>query len=344
MQSQKSGDESVNIQAKNLTLNTGLSYQDVKDIALDVFRLNFQQLVGVAEETATKRVEKMTDEFLEKLNQTYPEGLQNAKDPDFQYALFSAQKGYARTGDEDLSKILIDILVDRSKEKSRSLLSIVLNESLEVAPKLTDDQISILSLVFSLRYTRYLNMKDLASLKEYISSRLMPFASDISVKNSTYQHLEFLKCCSQQITSATFASLIKQTYPGLFSKGFDIQIANDEVNGVKIPRKLLRKSNRDSTKMEINAITAEDFKNMARERNFPLDLCEKILKVNNSYLMGDEEVEDAITTLIPDSRKLIESWNKTPINSLTLTSVGISIGHSSLKRITGDSSPLSIWI
>jgi hypothetical protein len=59
-----------------------------------------------------------------------------------QYAVFTAQREFARSGDDQLGDILVDILVDRTKEPDRSLLQIVLNESLNVAPKLTADQLA----------------------------------------------------------------------------------------------------------------------------------------------------------------------------------------------------------
>lgn len=53
--------------------------------------------------------------------------------------LFSAQKEHARIGDEDLGDLLVQLLVDRTKVRDRNLVQIALNESLEVAPKLTPD-------------------------------------------------------------------------------------------------------------------------------------------------------------------------------------------------------------
>ncbi len=83
-----------------------------------------------------------------RLHKEYAKGLENAENPDFQRALFTVQKEYALTGDDELGDLLVDLLIDRTKQDNRSLLQIVLNESLSVVPKLTNDQLAALS-VFS---------------------------------------------------------------------------------------------------------------------------------------------------------------------------------------------------
>jgi hypothetical protein len=154
-QAQNVSSGSTAIQAGgNVTIvETGLTYADVRNIALDIFRTNFYKLAGVAKETAKVRAEEITEAFLSKLQNEHPAGLQKSNDPDFQYALFTVQKEYARNGDKDLGDLLVDLLVDRSKHEQRDILQIVLNESLKTAPKLTENQLAVLSLIFLFKYS-----------------------------------------------------------------------------------------------------------------------------------------------------------------------------------------------
>jgi hypothetical protein len=39
-----------------------------------------------------------------------------------------------------------------------------------------------------------------------------------------------------------------------------------------------------------------------------------------------------------------EIWFASPMKNLTLTSVGIAIGHANIKRFAGEFANLSIWI
>ena len=66
-QIQKSGDSSLNIQAEQITITKGLSYEEAKSIALDVFKSNFYQLSGIAKDIAQKRAEEITNTFLDEL-------------------------------------------------------------------------------------------------------------------------------------------------------------------------------------------------------------------------------------------------------------------------------------
>lgn len=136
-QEQSGGDESVNIQAgQNATVHIGVTASEVRDIALDVFRANFLELRGLAEEVARERAERITQDFIDALQKRNPAGLASIQDPDMQLSIYSAQKGYACSGDEDLEAALIDLLVDRAGQSSRDLKTLVLNQAIECLPRL----------------------------------------------------------------------------------------------------------------------------------------------------------------------------------------------------------------
>ena len=106
-QNQEVGDGATAVQAGgNLTItHIGLSYPEVRQVALDVFRSNFYHLAGAAVETARARAEEITEEFLRKLEREHPDGFKKSQDPDFQHALFTVQREYARNGDKDLGDL-----------------------------------------------------------------------------------------------------------------------------------------------------------------------------------------------------------------------------------------------
>lgn len=176
-QSQISSDSSTAIQAGgNVTVNNvGLSYSEVRDVALNVFRANFYELAGAAKETARARAEEITENFLNKLVDENPTGLGKSEDPDFQHALFTVQKEYARCGDKELADLLVDLLVDRSKQDQRNILQIVLNESLNTAPKLTEKHLASLAVIFLFKYTQHTGVVNHQMLGEYFDRHVLPF-------------------------------------------------------------------------------------------------------------------------------------------------------------------------
>ena len=223
-QSQKSGNNSTNVQAGNIIVHQGLTYSEVKKIALDVFKANFYELVAKAQETAKQRAEEITEDFLQKLQKENPNGFLKSEDPDFQYALFTVQKEYARNGDKELGDLLVDLLVDRSKQEQRNILQIVLNESLHVAPKLTSDQLSSLAVIFLLRYTANKQINDHVNLGKYLDRYLEPFVKNISKSESCYQHLEYSGCGSVDVTRLLLEESLQRNYQSLFNKMNNVEI------------------------------------------------------------------------------------------------------------------------
>jgi hypothetical protein len=221
-QEQLVGTGSAAIQAgRDIQITTGLSYNDVREVALDIFRANFYELAGEAAETAKNRAEQITEKFLSQLQEENPDGFQKAVDPDFQYSLFTVQKEYARNGDKELGHLLVDLLVDRSKQEQRDILSIVLNESLATAPKLTESQLAVLAVIFMLKYTQNHGIGNHEMFGAYLDANVSPFAAKLPTTTASYQHLEFCGCGSVGVLAKTLEDILGTTYQGLFVKGFD---------------------------------------------------------------------------------------------------------------------------
>lgn len=343
-QVQKSGDDSVNIQAKSVNIQTGLTYSDVKEIALDVFKNNFEHLSVVAADTAKKRAEEITGTFLNELEKRNRTALNQAQDPDFQYSLFTVQKEYAKSGDKNLGDLLVDILVERTKVDQRGLLQIVLNESLAVAPKLTTSQLCALSIIFSLKYTRYLRMNSLDMLKNYLEHRFAPFAKDLPKSRASYQHLEFAGCGSISIGRSSINSILKQTYPGIFTIGFSKEQFGSEIEQISGSENLLIPCLRDNSLFQFNATDFEGLKNKIREKGISETEYPKLEAFWKKYLISDEELKKDLINKNESMAIIYDVWENSPMKSMTLTSVGIAIAHAYTRSKTGDSDDLSIWI
>ena len=343
-QIQESGDDSVNIQAKSIVVQMGITYSDMKEIALDVYKENADKLSKVAEDIALKRVEEITEKILQTLKSRNPEGLNSAQDPDFQYSLLTVQREYAKSGDKDLGDLLVDILVERTKVEQRGLLQIVLNESLGTAPKLTGSQLNVLSIIFSMKYTRTLGMLSLERLTGYLSHRLAPFIDDLPNSEASYQHLEFTRCGSISLGSNTITSIFKIKYPGVFTKGFTWEEFHNKVSQVKGSEKLLLPCLRDISRFQFNAAYHDQLKSAALKLGISDADCTKIDGFWDQHLMSDEEIKADLIARNEKMARLFTLWDNTPMKHMTLTSVGIAIGHAFTRSKTGDSDNLAIWI
>lgn len=344
-QTQKGGDNSTNIQVEELTVVQGLTYTEVKQVAIDIFKANFYKLAGEARNIASERAEQVTEEFLNKLQEENPEGFAKAQDPDFQYALYTVQKEYARTGDEDLGNLLVDLLVDRSKQEQRDILQIVLNESLGVAPKLTKDQLAVLSVTFLCKYTQIYgigNHEDLGSM--FFDKMLQPFSTNISKKNACYQHLEFSGCGSTSIGSSTLEAILGTTYQGMFLKGFEAEEIQKREISIGNDQRFFMPCLNDNEKLQVRANSKEILEGNIEQESIPDDDRSKIIALFDLGKMNKQEIKTKCIEISPHMENIFDVWTDSKMKNFTLTSVGIAIGHANIKRLVGEFSDLSIWI
>jgi len=335
-QKQQGGDASINVQARNI--NFGLTYDDVKGIFLDLFHANFIKLSHEAAETALFRATELVDQYLSTLAVRAPEALESSNDPDMQYSLFMAQKEYARTGDKELADILVDILVDRAKLKERNLLRLVLNESLQVAPKLTIAQLDTLSIIFLLKYTMNNDLLNPSNLKQYLVDFIAPFIDKLTKEISCYQHLEYTACASISSGSTYLFNIFNNNYSGLFCKGFSI----DKYESIsdKLSKKFIMPCFHNNTLWQINVMNEKEIDNL----NIDAEFISQVKALQRSNYMNYAELKEYLIELEPKMEILFDVWENSMIANTSLTSVGIAIAHANIRRKTNKDMNLSIWI
>lgn len=345
-QSQNIGNSAAAIQAGgNVTvISVGVTPSEARAIALDVAKATFYELTGGAKETAAIRVEEITDQVIKKLERDYPAGLQKAKDPDFQYALFTVQKEYARNGDKDLGDLLVDLLVDRSKQAQRDILQIVLNESLSTAPKLTDTHLAALAVIFLFKYTQNFGVGNHQQFGAYLDKHLFPFVTRITKNQAGFQHLEFSGCGTIGISGSGLEGILGTTYQGQFLKGFDhSEIENRSISVGLDPRFFIPCLNNPS-KFQVNANSKENLeKHIDAEGISPEDRA-KILVLFEHGKMSEPEIREKVIAVRPYMADVFDKWTNSPMQTFTLTSVGMAIGHANIKRLVGEFASLAIWI
>ena len=343
-QEQRGGAHSTNIQAHSIVIAQGLSVTDVRDIALEVFRSNFIKLSGDAINVASERAREITDQFLSELQKHHPAGLAQAQDPDFQYALYTAQREYARCGDKELGDLLVDLLVDRTKHQQRSLLQIVLNESLVVAPKLTTNQLAALSVVFALRYTMSAGINSSESLFSYLDSIASPFVGLLDKKDACFQHLDYSGCGTIGIGSVELANVFRKHYKGLFSKGFAFQELVARGVAIRQDSPLITRCLHNSEKLQVNAMNDNVLRQEAAKLDTSCHDVDRLIALSEFALMNQAEAKNYLIATHPCMAALFDAWEGSMMKNLTLTSVGIAIGHANIKKTLGEFTDLRIWI
>jgi hypothetical protein len=341
-QTQKGGINSTNLQIAKVEI-TGLTYNDVKEIALDVFKQNAEKLSQKAVIVFEQRASEITDIFLRELQKRNPDGLKKAEDPDFQVSLLTAQREYARSGDKELGDLLVDLLVDRSRSEQRDIMQIVLNESLAVAPKLTTEQLASLAVVFILSYTRRVDLTSHQLFQDYLKTTIIPHVPLISKKNTCYQHLEFSGCGTTGLVGRELPDIFKNSYPGLFTEGFNEEGMKQQIPEM-IGSSLIMRSLCNPTKLQINALDETSFEAAAEKAGLSKAVQEKAKSLWKGHLLPNEQIKVKVIELVPEMDQVFEVWKGSLMKQLNLTSVGMAIAHAYARSKTGLVADLSIWI
>lgn len=334
------GDGATVYQAGGNINNYGLSYPEVRQIALDVYYANAPQLRELAKEVANARAEHITTEYLAQLTAKNPSALGNLADPDVQSVMFEAQKSYARSGDEDLETVLIDLLVDRTVQIDRSLKTLVLNEAIASAPKLTASQRRSIALVFLLRYTRTTSNTVDDFMKTYVDE-IVAIGGEIPQLRQDVLHIEYVGAGSSSLAEYPFANGLINGSGGLFTRGFPHEIIPEALKNSPHFNTIFVPSLREPTNFQIAGICADDIVEMTEKLGIT-ELQEELKSLAKNGRMQGHEVMAEAAAHNPGIQDVAKSWDL--LKGLTLTSVGLAIGHSYWKRVTGADEDLGTWL
>lgn len=334
------GDDATVYQAGGNIINNGMTYDQVRQVALDVYYANAPELRELAKEVANARAEYITTDFLTRLVAKDPGALKNLADPDVQSVMFEAQKSYARSGEEDLEAVLVDLLVDRTTTVDRSLRNLVLNEAITSVPKLTEAQRRSIALVFLLRFTRTTSSTVDDFMSTYVDE-LVAVGGDIPSLQHDALHIEYVGAGSRSLGEYSFGDALMLGSEGLFTRGFSIEAVPTYIREsphfaalfVPCPRQegyyQLAGAGDDDVKQTVNALGVAEF-------------LDELMRLSKHGRMASSEVIREATAHNPRLESVAKSWEQ--LKSLTLTTVGLVIGHSYWKRITGASEELDNWL
>ncbi|MET0529371.1 MAG: LPO_1073/Vpar_1526 family protein [Microvirga sp.] len=344
-QDQKGGIGSTNIQIG--VMRSGLTYIDVRDIAKDVFEANMQTYTENARLIANERAAELREELVEILAQKPPEELSKFDQPEKQSALFEAQKSYALSGDKELKKSLVNMMINLSTSEERSIKSIVLQEAIKTVPSLTPRQIQVLSVVFLVRYSQIgmaLNLETYASsIKRYLRSDYISGA----LTEGDFRHIEYTRCASVEMGEIGFAKALKLTYPGLVSRGYDQGDLIEAFSDTGIPLGAITRCYHNNNKFQIIGGNAGILDSVSAANRWTDDQKKVAIEKleDPSHLLSETEI---LTELLPKFGGILleisRDWESSKLKNLSLTSIGIALSHSYTLGAVDDPADISIWL
>lgn len=326
---QTAGDNSNNFLVQG-DYHSGLSYNDARQVALDVFKANTYVFTDIAKQTINDRATEITDDIFTMIYNELPDRIGQLVEPAVQEALLKAQKAYARNNSSDLKEQLILLLKNRLSVEERDMEQIILDEALEIIPKLSGEQLNILSLHFSILRLQHNEINNRESFFKVLKTKIMPFYTSEIEKAIAYDHLRYLGCTgilSEGSTYKPLEEIYRNYYGGLFSKGFDKSDFDSYMEtDTNLFGDLLTVCQLDRKKFQFNALNEEvlEFK-IIKTGN--MQYKDKLINYYRQGVMSSEEIKRNIAESIPEFSVLANIWKENrEIKAMNLTSVGIAIG------------------
>ena len=335
---QTAGENSKNLNVMG-DYHEGLSYKDARQVALDVFKANSSVYTEIAKKTIDERVVNITDDIFTMIYSELPDTVEKLVEPAVQDTLLKIQKEYAKNDDPALKERLIALLKNRLKADEKDMETIVLDEALEIVPKLTGIQLNILSLNLTVLRILHHEVTNRDTFFHMLTSKILLFYSNRMSKTIEYAHLQYLGCTgilSEGSTYKPIEEIFRNRYAGLFSRGFSREEFY-EYMGIEIQefQQLITTCQIDKEKYQFNAMN-ENVLKYSIAQSGKQEYEEKLLQYYKEHIMEVKEIKDDISSHVQGFEELADFWKKTSeFKSMNLTSVGIEIGLLNYNLQTG---------
>ncbi|SDF30873.1 hypothetical protein SAMN05216260_107140 [Streptomyces griseoaurantiacus] len=310
---------------------------------MEVFENNFHKLSQVAYNVARERAEEFTSNLIEVVQQRTPEALEHFQEPGTQAALFSAQSGYAKTGDADLGEMLIELLMTRISSSVRDTPQLASNYAITITENLSSHHFAILACAFILKQLAYEDVKSAGSLARQMQETIEPFMEDLHGAESVdLDYLAGLGCTIATSSTLSPGRAAGLNYPGLFTRGFSSDERPDYSRLIRTP--LVRPFGPESDRYKINAITKAELRDLLN-RLVLHDMSDLALQALQNSVMHEREIERIICQEQDSLAPIFARCSDLGIHSHINTAIGTAIAHANMRRVhSGFTLPLSSFL
>lgn len=189
---QKAAIGSNTTQIANQNNYYGLTPKEACDMTLQLFYENFPKLREIAQTVVKKRVDELMNEIQRKIEDKKLVDMSPFSDPDVQYAVYEAQKNYARFGTKDMLSNLSELIVNRVQYNHEKIsLKVAIDKAIEIIPMLSAEQLDALSILFLSSRAMNTAIHNLDELKRFLDKISLVFKkADLS----SLPYLNMLGC------------------------------------------------------------------------------------------------------------------------------------------------------
>lgn len=343
-QSQRVAGESIAIQSGGDTIiNRGMSADDMREVIQAVAE-QVPIYTAIARDMINERLKDFEEKVINKFTSDKSSNPEAFRDPDFQYLIGKSQSEYARSGDTDVEKTLINLIGERSKIEGRSRLSLTINQAVEVASVLTIEEYSALAFCFMFRMTTINGMSNIGQFEDELNKAINPYIFNISKEDMAYKYLESQGCAKISMMTSEFHQVITTNYPAFCTSGASEEILNTIGAGPALKDKsMFKPAFRNSDLYQPCAMDKTQWHIDCIRFGLNKEVEDAVWQAIHANSLSKDALINDFGSGTPNLVGAYEIWDSTPLNRLELTSVGVAIGASYVKQ-TGAALDLSIWI
>ena len=141
---QVAGDNVQQIQGQQVFV--GMSYTEVKDICTTLIRSEIASYTQKANEEAQKRFDFILNKLFDALSKINERFWERFQEPAIQLATSETLRDYIRSGNEELSDKLIDLLIERITVHDHTSQQVIIDEARHILPKLNKNLVDFLAI------------------------------------------------------------------------------------------------------------------------------------------------------------------------------------------------------
>jgi len=196
-QQQEVGNQSTAIQVEG-DLHIGPNYEEIKQIFLDLFDLNFPQIQQAAKETAAQRI----NEFLAELRKSFENNKESIdprkfSDPGIQYEMQQMAIDVARRGNKSNIELLSELLCIITSSDCPDLIELIAGETRKILPMLSKKHLEYLSFLI-LFYEAILPVANLEQVNENLNETLNYLKGLSEITPGDLSYLSSNSCINQR--------------------------------------------------------------------------------------------------------------------------------------------------
>lgn len=171
---------------------SGLSVSEVRELCILFLRVNFPQLREEARRTAEEQVQAFATNLEARIaNDAAFLALEKFREPDVQATINDAVQASARRGVAASPDVLSALISERVAKNTNNYKDLVLSEAVHVVPRLTGQQIALLSFVHLVDSMIYQELPDINALEQVGRVALHFSSPGFGLSESQKKHLQY---------------------------------------------------------------------------------------------------------------------------------------------------------